>query len=229
MTGRRARRRRPGTNSRSTIHRHRGRRPDPSPRRSAGPPRAGSAAGSPAKASSARVADRRRGTTSGGDRHADLTRGGRSRTQDLDQRRAGGDAQDQAHRQEDELAGGHAVRISLRSRSSPSVRGTSARQRSCERGQRQPRRARDVGSGAGRAAASALCSASRARMVDSHGRRTADPPLAPEPDDPTERHVPAWPSTPPRNSSSSLSTPPGCSATSSARKRARWGRTAAAT
>ncbi len=40
---------------------------------------------------------------------------------------------------------------------------------------------------------------------------------------------PAWPSIPPRNSSSSPSTPPGCSATSSARKPVRSGRTAAGT
>ena len=77
-------------------------------------------------------------------------------------------------------------------------------------------------------AAVALCSPHEAdgRLARSANRRSS---VAPEPGNPRERHIPAWPSTPPRNSSSSLSTLPGCSATSSARKPARWGRTAVAT
>ena len=75
---------------------------------------------------------------------------------------------------------------------------------------------------------SRLCSAERAdgRFGRSAQRRSAARARSPRP---SERHVPAWPSTRARNSSSSPSTPPGCSATSSARKRARSGPTAAAT
>jgi hypothetical protein len=48
-------------------------------------------------------------------RDPNFTRGRRSCAQELDQSRAGGGAQEQAQCQEDELAGRHAVRISLRS------------------------------------------------------------------------------------------------------------------
>ena len=195
-----------------------------------GPGRA--ATGESVKASSARVAARRRGTASG----ATVTRTARRGSpcpEDLDECGTGGDAQDQPEGQEDELAPGHAVRNSIRSRSSPSTGGFPPDgQRSCEPGQRQPvtrARERDSRGGAPESPrAGPRFAALTRRMVDSGGRRTADHHVAPRARPPHGKARPAWPSIPPRNSSSSLSTPPGCSATSSARKPARSGRTAAA-
>ena len=159
-----------------------------------------------------------------GDGHADLARaGGRVRRISMraTPRRQ---AEEQAHGQEAELADRHAAR-DLRSRGGPSARRSSARQRSCERGERQPRT-----DGRARTRVASSLQAPKRRMVDSEpvGHAPIGRPR-PSSTTPSKGHVPAWPSIPPRNSSSSLSTPPGCSATSSARKRARSGPTAAAT
>ncbi len=90
-------------------------------------------------------------------------------------------------------------------------------------GHRSYRRDRPSGAGRRPATGTARCPP----MVDSDlPRRTADRVPAfqcPEAD------LPAWPSIRTRSSSSSPSTPPGSSATSSARKRVPWARTVAAT
>ena len=193
--------------------------PSSTSRRSAGPPRAGSGAATPRNASSARVAPRLRGTASW-DTVTRTSRGAGGRARRTSTRAA--PAATPRTRPMARNVNSLTVTKPASPASSPPVRkDPSAGQRSCALWGRQLR-------GTSPCATGTLCSPGDAGGRFRRVGDLADPPSAPEPDN-TERSVLAWPSIQPRNSSSNLSTRPGCSATSSARKRVRWGPIAAAT
>ena len=214
------RRARPGPNGRSTVrHRTRG-KAAPS---SAGRPGRRGPARRP-RPSAERVVGEGRGSAAGDrigrHRHAHLARSGWPGPEDRDEGGAAGDARTRPIAR-NAIARGHAARNSLRSRSSPSAR-------------RHPRSASVAASPPSvnlrrPAPARPLLQRRTRRMVDSSASATRRSSVCARARHTQGKARPAWPSTPPRNSSSSPSTPPGCSATSSARKRARSARTAAAT